>query len=385
MKRSFGPFLLLVFVLLFARPPRPGEGRRHRLDPPRACVLVPEAVPDFSESPGESPEPLSAAPSREPSMGEETLRDVGIIEDIGLPSLGWLLARQNSDGSWGKGMAFLDGHWVSRVGETSLALLAFLGAGYSHLSRDRYGDHETGSAVRAAARWLMAEVGSDGVFRSVRDGSLEQVLGTLALCEIYGLTGSSLFKESAQNALDGLRGFQLEDGSFGDAMTTDWALSALQSARLSELNLWEGGLDRLRPAYERRELAAPDAGTALFRIWLDRSKGDDRVRRAAEIVYSRSSAAGNGSMHEIYRDSLALYQVDGPSGELWKAWSPALKETLRRTDAGRLWEGSPRDASVVDAALAALCSEIFFRYSPQFVPVETSPSGGVPVVEPSEK
>ncbi len=68
-------------------------------------------------------------------------------------------------------------------------------------------------------------------------------------------------------------------------------------------------------------------------------------------------------MQEIYRDSLALFRGDGPSGEFWRTWNPALREILRRVDAGRLWEISPGNASVVDAALAALCSEICCRFS----------------------
>jgi len=366
MKRSIGPLVLLGFILLFARPPGlpppeapppgPSPGTSRILPGPpadpepeeraeAAAGAVPDTPPPAAPAAQESPPPAAKVPASHAALRQ-------------------LLARQNPDGSWGKGPALLEGHTVGPVAETGLALLALLGSGYSPLSKDTVDGSCPGDAVRAGLQWLMADLGPGGAFRSAREGSLEQAIGALALCEALGMTGSAPFREPALRAMEGLQGFQMQGGSFGDAMTTDWALTAMASARLCELPLWEGGLERLRPVYEAREEPEPDAGTAIFRLWIDRENRMDNwpaIQHAATLIASRPPQEAQ-SVYALYRDTRALFMIEGIQGRRWREWSPGLRDAL--LEIAR--KEPPDGAAVSDTALAALCWAMIGRYEPVF-------------------
>lgn len=364
MKRSLGPFLLLLLILLFSRPPSlraplPRPSRPHSPLP----VAVEAAVGEF-EGPAEPP----AGPP--PGGASEPVR---VVRGRALPSggepvaagpLSWLVWRQNPDGSWGEGKAFLEGREVGRVAQTSMALLALLGAGYTHLSKERFGDRDVASAVRRAVLWLSGELDGEGRFRAARDGALEQALGALALGEMAGMTHFAEARDSARKAIEGLERFQGEDGSFGDAAATDMALLGLYGAGLDRRIEIGGVVDRLRAAIEARERVSPDAGTALFRVWFDPDKEDRRVREVAEAIAARPVVFGTRSPYVLYREAHLLLLADGPSGELWRAWSPGLRETLRLGTMLRSWEGAAGNASVLEASLLAMTRQVYLQSLP---------------------
>ncbi len=124
-----------------------------------------------------------------------------------LDGLRWLLRHRNSDGSWGSSfadqcagdgsckppeLALSAGH---DVGLTGLALLAFLGAGSSHESRQTLVDpqlgkrHVLGQTIKDGLLWLVQHQDPDGAFTAgERPNMYDQALATMALCENYGLT-----------------------------------------------------------------------------------------------------------------------------------------------------------------------------------------------------
>src|SRR5262245_29704430 len=88
-------------------------------------------------------------------------------DDAVLAALRWLARHQSDDGSWrtrtynarctkeqpcGAGSA-VEAH---DVGATGLALLAFLGAGHSRLSKEPFGDSTFGDVVRKGIAWLLS-------------------------------------------------------------------------------------------------------------------------------------------------------------------------------------------------------------------------------------
>lgn len=221
-------------------------------------------------------------------LGRNPPRDnsaVGVLH-----GLQWLARHQNEDGSWGAlslagrcdaDHKCADAHksYVASYDEglTSMALLAFLGAGFSHESKaffyDPARDHQkfvTGDVVKNGLKWLVAHENADGSFGKDRPFLYNQALATMAVCEAYGLTQSRYWREPAQRAVDyleaaqkpsptgqGLWGWryssrqEIERAHQGDSMddafkrdlydsdtsVTGWAVMALKSARMSGLDV----------------------------------------------------------------------------------------------------------------------------------------------------
>jgi len=174
-----------------------------------------------------------------------------------IASLQWLARHQNPDGSWharqrcevcpDRGSAEHD------PGLTGLALLAFVGAGYTHLSRDVHQGRCFGDTVKRAIQWIATHQDADGAIgpRDAKKFMYNHAICTLALCETYAITGSMLFKDAAQRAVTFLlaaqnpgKGWRYHSRSGeNDASVTGWAVMALASARLCDLAVPRASLD----------------------------------------------------------------------------------------------------------------------------------------------
>lgn len=111
---------------------------------------------------------------------------------------------------------------------TGLALLSFLGAGYSYLSKDTLDGICYGDVVRMGLVHLLKRQKEDGSFGAVspRGGAL----AAAALSEVYGLTGSTLFKEQAVAAVRHVMKMKTDDPA-----ALFWKGFVLTSARVSEI------------------------------------------------------------------------------------------------------------------------------------------------------
>src|SRR5262249_34086857 len=125
----------------------------------------------------------------------------------------------------------------SDVEATALALLPFLGAGYTH-KPDPKADKDAPDytkTVDAGLKFLISK-------QSVKDGALSSDtfahgIATIVLCEAYGMTGDATLKAHAQRALDHSVAAQNPDGggwshspkNGGDTYVTGWQLTALQT------------------------------------------------------------------------------------------------------------------------------------------------------------
>lgn len=338
--RGFRVVLLLAFLVgatLLIRAPlsRPAPSRASTPAPAEVVdVPSPAAVPDVAPTPeAEDAEPVLADPA--------------------LPNLRWLLTHQNADGSWGDARIALEGVEIDRPGLTGLALLCMLGSGYSHLSKDEYDGRSTGAAVKSGLKWLIEDQGVDGLFRSSRSG-LDQALAAFALAEAYGLTGSNLFKEQAQRAVDALARQQSRDGSWGDPPTTAWAAEVLTSARAADLGVSTSVIGALLGYYDRWRLS--DAAEVIARIELERQSRHPAVAEAAARILAETPG---WSLHQLYFQSRAMCQVDGPSGPIWNAWKPAFKGALA---ARPPLSGAGLSELTIRAALGELCAGFGYSY-----------------------
>jgi hypothetical protein len=164
-------------------------------------------------------------------------------------ALAWLAAHQSADGGW-EAAGF--GGWCNGkkdetvppdvagkarydVGTTGLALLSFLGAGYTNRSESRYG-----KVIASGLRYLRNVQDGEGCFGRRLAGHYTycHAIAALAMVEAYGMSKSVVYKTPAQKALDFVElarnphfawryGIQPGDN---DTSITGWMTLALRSA-----------------------------------------------------------------------------------------------------------------------------------------------------------
>jgi len=342
-------------------------------------------------------------------------------EDAVLAALRWLARHQSSDGSWktrghvrkcGQNPKYA-GQCVPNLGRedfdpgnTGLALLAFLGAGYSHLSRDTYDGISFGDVVRNGLQWMIKNQDPEGCVgsRNAHHYMYNHLICALAFSEAYGLTGSQLFKDNAQKAVDFTIQAQNPDSGWrysarcgdSDTSVTGWAVMVLKSAEISGLTFPRSGYEGTRKwldsvtdsaygyvgymskdHYEERK-AMTGVGV-MSRIFMDRNKGDSRLSTGCDFLLRFKPEWGpkKTDFYYWYYASLALFQFDGPSGPKWKAWNQDMKDALikhQEADKGSCKNGSwdPVDrwsgagGRVYATGINCLTLEVYYRYANVF-------------------
>lgn len=348
-------------------------------------------------------------------------------EDAVLLALRWLARHQSPDGSW-KTRDFASqcreekcapnpGLADHAGGVTGLAVLAFLGAGYSHLSKDRRDGIVFGDVVRRGMQWMMSHQDREGCIGS-RDHNqymYHHLLCATALVEAYALTGSNLFKENAQKAVDFAIAAQNPDRGWrysfrcgdNDSSVTGWAVQLLHAAQIAGLSFPKPALDGVRKwfddvtedLYYRVGYTHRNTGKVfvqnqnenfdhhetltamgmLARTFLDRDKRDPRLSGGAQLLV-RDLPAWKDNLIDFYywhAATHALFHFDGPSGPQWTQWNKALKDALAKNQnlkssgckAGS-WEPVDRwsfaGGRVYATALNALTLETYYRYANAF-------------------
>ncbi|MCB9831317.1 MAG: hypothetical protein H6807_02500 [Planctomycetes bacterium] len=309
--------------------------------------------------------------------------------------LAWLARHQNPDGSWdtdgfpdlddgelgppcdGKGQALYD------VSSTGLALLCFFGAGETH----RSGEHR--KTIARGLKWLRDHQDAEGCFgdRKVANFSYNHAIGTLAMVEAYGLTGSPLFKDYARRGIDFALACQnpyqawrygKADGQ-NDTSVTGWMIMALKSGqqagfqvdpqrfswalswidqmtdaesgrtgyiRRGEPPVREVGAHEDFPASESESLTALAILTRVF--CGERPTSNELIGKGRKLLLAHpplwDEKAGSIDMYYWLFGSMALHQV---GGEDWTTWRGKLSEAIlprQRTDGNFAGSWDPKGA-----------------------------------------
>jgi hypothetical protein len=334
--------------------------------------------------------------------------------------LEWLKNHQDPDGYWdcdgfmaqcrddrcdGPGYTLYD------PGVTGLALLAFLGAGETH----KHGKYRT--TVRAGLKYLKGIQSAEGCFgpRTTDHFTYNHAIGTLAMAEAFGLTGSPLFRHSAQSGVDFVLKCQnpylawrygVRPGD-NDTSVTGWMVMALKSARSAGLRVDESGFLGARvwiekvtePEYGRTGYTHRGSGPArptdlmdrfpsnesesltavgmLTRIFCGEDPAEsERIRQGVDLCLKAlptwDEASGRIDMYYWYYGTLALFQV---GGEAWKAWNHALKDAVvdrQRKDGCAKGSWDPvgpwghDGGRVYSTAVSVMCMEVYYRYARVF-------------------
>ncbi len=314
--------------------------------------------------PSEGSDPEAKSPTRPVERRKTRLvcrSSSGCVEpETAVPrQLRWLLQKRNEDGSWGEGLAYLDGYPVDRVGMTGLVLLSFLGAGYAHTSKDLIGEVRVGEAIRAGIGFLERSLREDGTFTTTGDPVLAQSLAGLALAELYGMTGSNRYVEPARKAATALERMQWEDGSWGDSYPSAWAGMAVASAGISELPRDPHVRERAQAFYEAQLEKGPNLPATVGGLLKSAS--------TAAFLTENLPERSRPNFTYWYWGSLALYRADGPQGGDWKNWSARLREILLGSqERDGHWVGASADEALLRTCLGTLCCEVYYRYANAF-------------------
>ncbi len=144
-----------------------------------------------------------------------------------LDGLRWLARHQNEDGSWSpttlKERCDCDDPAYNPkkpypnhfdTGLTGMALLCFLGAGFSHESKQDLVDtsmgkrYKIGEIVKKGLQWLVKGQNPDGSFSKDDAFMYNEALASMAVSEAFGLTQARFWREPAQKAINFIQGAQ---------------------------------------------------------------------------------------------------------------------------------------------------------------------------------
>jgi hypothetical protein len=352
-------------------------------------------------------------------------------EDAVLNALRWLARHQNPDGSWsaqkhtahcGKNKFWPNGVCAPNpgaetfdVGLTGLSLLTFLGAGYTHLSKDVYDGICFGDVVKSGVKYLMRiQEPSGRITSDVPKYMYNHLIAAFALSESYGLTGSAMIKDSAQRSVD----YALQAQNPGkawrysfkagdnDSSVTGWGAQLFKSAELAELTVnkeaYKGVIawydEVTQDSYHRTgyvdarigkvvipgvnehysDHPALTAIAAMSRMFIEKNRADPHVRggidRCMEDLPEWDAKAVKVDFYYWYYASYAIFQFDGAAGSAWRRWNekikPAVIDRQNKMDKdcrNGSWEPVDRWSSeggrVYMTAMGALILEVYYRLS----------------------
>jgi hypothetical protein len=353
----------------------------------------------------EIPEPLQARVAADRLKAAQPFGATPRTETAVLAALDWLAGAQSADGRWDA-----DAHGAGRetktlghdrygagaqadMGISGLALLAFLGAGETHLA----GKHRV--AVQHGLEFLLANQTGDGNLA----GSAELFaamychgIATLALSEAYALTGDNRllpglqralqFSITAQSAAGGWRYRPNEPTDPGDMSQFGWQLMALKSADLGGIPMpintrarmirflqscsigKSRGLAGYRPGDRGSRTMTAEA--LVCRYFLDAENSPAALDEGVAYVMEEPPRRQTANYYYWYYGTLAMFQHQG---EDWRRWNAALQAELlarQRWDGASAGSYDPDDlwggygGRVYSTALAALCLEVYYRYLP---------------------
>jgi hypothetical protein len=331
-------------------------------------------------------------------------------------SLAWLARQQHPDGHWdasrfGSGQIEFDENRVDRrfagrdadTGITALAILAFLGAGYTQ---------EEGKYTRTvseALNWLMAQQASDGNLSGNATHFARMychAMATYALGEASGMQSdptldirlrSVLLRAvtyivAQQNRKDG--GWRYLRTQQGDMSMFGWQLMALKSAELAGVKIpnvkirgettkslmikflrqRSEGRDGGLAAYRQGDPVTPTmTAEALFcRQMLGYRHSTSARLEAVEYLTEHLPRMNNYNLYYWYYGTLAMYQH---GGEAWTTWNTALRDMLifEQRKAGPnsgSWDPrgvyGPYGGRIYSTAIATLSLEVYYRFLPLY-------------------
>lgn len=287
---------------------------------------------------------------RRPEAKGELLREGGgtsATEGAVKLGLEWLARNQQSNGLWSLRGPYDDGGTEENgAAATAMALLAFQGAGHTHKGDPK--DPYTAVVARGSTA-LIEHIRIEG--ESYRNAGLHggytQALGTIALCELFGMTRDPKLRKPAQNAVDYCIEAQSAEGGWrytprqdSDTSVTGWFVLALQSAKMAGLKVPDktfgkaaaylnsaGNHDGSRYGYQQGTVATRSmtAEALLCRQYLGWNQDDPRLLDGADYLLEELPSWESSNVYYWYYATQVFHHLGGTR---WKRWNEVMREIL---------------------------------------------------------
>lgn len=314
-------------------------------------------------------------------------------------SLSALAALQGDHGGW---VTRLDGD-ISNLGATSLALLSFLGEFHTP-EEGKYKE-----TMVSGVRYLLSKQQPNGsMIHEVSGFSLDHVLATLALIELWGQTDDDEHSEAALKALKFLLRCRNKQGAWGksgaqeksDLVVTAWVCLVLQSAddcgldlpedTKTRVNAWldsimnsktghvplGSGASRVTTVKGAADEFIGRHGSSLTSLGLvvksfcDKNAADD-PRVAAGMIKVASAfpgmdpALGLPDLDYLHFGARVINQFDAP---YWQGWQVSLNRAVgayfnRPINGGGKSRNVLEQIDPVELSILSLCLELSYRYA----------------------
>ena len=339
---------------------------------------------------------------RKPEKRRQFIKELGgtpETEEAAEQALAWLSRAQSDDGRWDvDGFKTLKecggaGDLVNEdVGVTGLVLLAYLGAGYTHL------DGAYQETVRKGLDWLLSCEKGSGDFRGAGQ-MYGQAMATTALCESYALTGDERLLEPTRRAVRFILDSQTPESGWryasqneSDTSVTGWQILALKSAQIAGfdvpeqtfkwMNLWldkvrqgdSGGLYSYKPGHVVTPVMTAEG--AFCQLFMGGEAGDRAQAESVAFIMQNLPVwdPENRSVHIYYWYYATLTMYLSGASE-FEAWNSALTKALlqgRNTSGPAKGSWDPvcllgvRGGRIYTTAVGALCLEVYYRFLPLY-------------------
>jgi hypothetical protein len=289
---------------------------------------------------------------------------------------------------------------------TGLSLLAYLGAGYTHV------DGKYTSVVGKGLEFLVKQQKPDGDLRGngLAVGMYCHSMATLALCEAYALTGDARLRGPVERAVGFLVRARSKDGlawryspgaSDSDTSILGWAVMALKSGKSAGIAIppeTQAGIF----AWLRKVSKGTSGGLAFYdfepnktnvtptmtaeawacRQFLEVGGPGPASDEAARYLIQNKTDRGEYNIYYLYYGTLAMYQH---GGDAWSTWNGRVRDDVvkrQRTKGHMAGSWDPDDSPygslggrIYGTALATLTLEVYYRFLRLY-----EPSPGPPVV-----
>jgi hypothetical protein len=315
-------------------------------------------------------------------------------------ALSWLAIHQMPDGGWSFDLAVCPtcmgrcshgggSRKDDRTGATAMALLPYLGRGYTH----RQGPYR--KQIEAGIGFLVRRVieGKGKAYDSA--GNLySQGLTGIVLSECYAMSQDSRLAEPTQAVLNYIMqaqdprggGWRYTPRQAGDTSAVGWQIMALKSGNMAYLQVDPNTVtraikfldfvqaDEFGATYGYLDNSSPSPARSavglLCRMYLGWKKDHPGIQEGSKLLAKR------GPTKDLYYDYYATQIMHHMEGEMWIAWNKQMKELLLKTQAtdghetGSWYEGFD-GGHAVDAAgrlyctsLATMILEVYYRHLP---------------------
>ncbi len=278
----------------------------------------------------------------------------------------------------------------------AFGMLPFLAAGISHKSGNNPHDEQYVKTVARGLDYLLSRQQKDGSFPG---GMYAHALGTIALCEIYGLTGDRMLRRQAQAALHYIAeaqdpmsgGWRYQPRQGGDTSVTGWQVQALKAGQMAGLKVPQvtlvgatrwlnscettdgGGYGYTGPG----DAPAMTAVGLLCRQYLGTPRRNPDLCNGVKKLMASAPPTGRNIYYEYYATQVFHHM----SGEYWDFWNGDGKRKGMRDilissqDRDGSWD--PRGdgtasagGRIMQTSLSLLTLEVYYRHVPIYQRLE---------------